>query len=143
MFPLILFQNFPHTSILIAIPIPIPTPTPVALRLLALDSLDMDQVLDIDLGTLETVPCIDRAPQQREKHDATVDETRIVHVQVVEVLALDCGEAKHGDDECDPGDGNGADGLGEAAQVPGSCLQGRVSNTREKPNKLHCFLFPP
>jgi hypothetical protein len=101
--------------ILIAIPVPIPTPTPVALRFLALDDLDMDQVLDIDLGTLEPVPCVDRVPQQREKHDATVDEARIVHAQVVEVLALDRGEAEYGDDERDPGDGDSANRLREAA----------------------------
>ena len=91
----------------------------------------MDQVLDIDLGALEPVPRIDRVPQQCEKHDAAVDEARVVHVQVVEVLALGRGEAKHGDDERDPGDGDGADGLREAAEVPGPCLGGRVSDMRK------------
>jgi len=94
----------------------------VAPHFLTLNDLEMDQVLDIDLGALEPVPCIDRVPQQREKHDAAVDEARVVHVQVVEVLALSRGEAEHGDDERDPGDGDGADGLGEAAEVPGPCL---------------------
>jgi len=99
---------------------------------LALDDLEMDQMLDIDLGALEPVPRIDRVPQQREKHDAAVDEARVVHIQVVEVLALGRGEAEHGDDERHPGNGHGADGFGEAAEVPGPCL--RVSNTKRKKN---------
>lgn len=40
---------------------------------------------------------------------------RIIHIQIIQILALHGGEAKHRDDEGDPPDGHGADGFGPAA----------------------------
>jgi hypothetical protein len=78
----------------------------------------MDQMLDIDLGPLEPMPGVDGIPQHGEAHGAAVDETGVVHVEVVEVLALCGGEAQDGDDERDPADGDRADRFGEAAEIP-------------------------
>ena len=87
----------------------------------------MDQMIHIDLRALEPLPRINRIPRHRERHRPKVDHARIVHVQSVEIGPLVCREAEDGDDERDPGEGEGADGFREAPEVPGSCSNRPVS----------------
>ncbi len=75
-------------------------------------------MLDINLRALEPLARIDRVPQQREEHHPTVEEARVVHRQLVEVGASNSWEAEDGDNKCYPGAGDGANWLGEAAEVP-------------------------
>ena len=62
----------------------------------------MNDVLDIDSRSLEPLTRIDSIPQQSEEHNATINQAGVVHVQVVEIAALDCWKAEDGYDEDDP-----------------------------------------
>ena len=91
------------------------------LAFLPVDNPCLDQMLDIDPGSLKPFPRVDCIPQKRQAHDSTVDKAGVVHIEVVQVLSLYSWEAKNRDDQCDVGDGNGANGLRESSKIPWSC----------------------